>query len=164
MIKPIVKLNKMAMNESIATTCCYAWNGMSLLGSAQILHGGRLDAEVFYKYFYPETNFTVEVKDAWLNVGVLPSYQFRDKVTDVVDLPYRSGGEWYVGREPLTQFGGLELVPEAKEAWVLANPVNYFKKVESHTDIKHVGATEPHNKWNANATWLADHLAVQYSS
>lgn len=164
MIKPIVNMNYMAMNESIATTCCYAWNGTSILGTAQVLHGGKLDATTYYKYFYPETHDEVEVKPVWMNVGIVPNWEYRSRVADVANLPYLSGGEWYDGQTALTQFGGTTLTDAGKIAWVIASPTSYFKKTVDHTEIKHIGATSAHYQWQNGNAWLVDHNAVQYSS
>lgn len=164
MIKPIVNMNRMAMNESIATTCCYAWNGTSLLGSAQVLHGGNLGAVTYFKYYYPETNNSVQVNEAWMNVGVVPNYNYRDRVTGTTNLPYLSGGEWYDGQAAITKFGGLELTEAGKEAWLIARPVNYYKQTVDHVEITHTGATSAHYQWQNGNAWLVDHKAVQYSS
>ena len=51
MLKPVVNMNKMAMNESIATTCCFVWNGTSYAGSATMPHGGTLVAKYNTAYY-----------------------------------------------------------------------------------------------------------------
>ncbi len=175
MLKPIVSMNQMAMNESIATTCCYTWNG-NVTGSASVLHGGKLDVSYSYRYFYPETytgdkNFVgaeYEVSRGWLNTNlpVVPNWEYRGFVVSAGALPYQSGAEWYdgYGDKPITKDNGLALSDYGKEHWLYKNPATFYNKVMSGTSITHTGATSAHYKWTSGNNWLADHDAVQYSS
>ena len=67
MLKPVVNMNKMAMNESIATTCCFVWNGTSYAGSATMPHGGTLVAKYNTTYYLKDANRGVEVSKGWIN-------------------------------------------------------------------------------------------------
>ena len=170
MLKPIVSMNQMAMNESIATTCCYTWNG-NVTGSASVLHGGKLDVSYSYRYFYPQTytgtksngwkDAECEISKVWLNVGVAPS---RDHMEDAQrdSMPYQCGGEWCLDGKALTKYQGLEIA-DGVEGWVIKTP-NFYTSVKTGTNITHVGATSAHYKWTSGNNWLADHTAVQYSS
>ena len=170
MLKPIVSMNQMAMNESIATTCCYTWNG-NVTGSANVLHGSKLDVSYSYKYFYPETytgtkaegwkDAVCEISKGWLNVGVAPSRNNMDAAKGD-HVPYQCGGEWCLDGKVLTKFGGLEIADKV-EGWVIKTP-NFYTSVKTGTNITHVGATSAHYRWTSGNNWLADHDAVQYSS
>ena len=164
MLKPIVSMNQMAMNESIATTCCYKWNGVSVTGSATVLHGGKLDVNYHYGYYYPETNETIKVSNGWMNVAVVPNYEYKERVMSSANLPYLCGGDWYDGDAAITKWGGIELTDAGKVAWKIKDPSSYYKKVLEGYDITHKGATSAHYKWTSGNNWLADHTAVQYSS
>ena len=176
MLKPIVSMNQMAMNESIATTCCYTWNG-NVTGSASVLHGGKLDVSYSYRYFYPETytgdkdfvGAECEVSSGWLSnsLPVVPNWDNRRLVTGAT-LPYKSDGEWYdyFGDKPeaITKDNGFTLTDYGKKHWLLKNPATFYNKVTAGTNITHTGATSAHYKWTSGNNWLADHAAVQYSS
>ena len=167
MLKPIVSMNQMAMNESIATTCCYTWNGNTITGSATVLHGGKIEASVKYGYYYPGTDAPDRekfiVSDGWLNV---PCYYIGSDYATVLsseaNLPYKSGGDWYSGLTPLTSNkGNIELLDDK---WVFADPASYYVQYKKSTTLNHVDATSAHNKWTESKNWLMDHTAVQYSS
>ena len=177
MLKPIVSMNQMAMNESIATTCCYTWNG-NVTGSASVLHGGKLDVSYSYRYFYPETytgdkNFVgaeFEISKGWLSNGlpVVPNWETKGIATQAGGMPYKCGGEWYdffsEKPEAITKDNGLALTDYGKEHWLLKNPATFYNNVVAGTNITHTGATSAHYKWTSGNSWLSDHDAVQYSS
>ena len=94
MLKPIVSMNQMAMNESIATTCCYVWNGTSLLGSASLPHGGSLKAgskTQWYVWNGTKTEAT-NLNSSWL------SWQGGHVTTAYAGLKLSTGvnGDWIV--------------------------------------------------------------------
>ncbi|MDD7446402.1 MAG: hypothetical protein PUK79_08255 [Clostridiales bacterium] len=166
MLKPIVSMNQMAMNESIATTCCYKWNGNTITGSATVLHGGKIDAHVKYGYYYPGTDAPDRekfvVSDGWLNV---PCYYVGSDYASVLssehNLPYKSAGDWYTGLDAITTNQGNIVV---NTNWVFKDPASYYVKYKKSTTLNHIGATSAHYKWTEGNNWLADHAAVQYSS
>ena len=165
MLKPIVSMNQMAMNESIATTCCYKWNGVSITGSATVLHGGELKVNYSYEYIYPGTDAPgatkVVVSSGWLTVPCVPTgsdnYEF---VKTAANLPYKSAGDWYYGDTAITTNGGNIVVGN----WAFTDPTSYYTKKVAGKSIQHVGATSAHDEWTSGNNWLADHAAVQYSS
>ena len=166
MLKPIVSMNQMAMNESIATTCCYKWNGVSITGSATVLHGGNLNASYTYDYYYPDntqkiTNST-PVSNAWFNVPLAPTYAYKDLVKDGYSVPYKSAGEWYVDNTPITQYAGTDIIDTT--AWKWVNPDTFYTAYKTGVSLEHVGSTSAHYKYQYGNEWLADHAAVQYSS
>ena len=166
MLKPIVSMNQMAMNESIATTCCYKWNGNTITGSATVLHGGKIDAYKTYGYYYPGTDApnedVFEVSNGWLNV---PCYyvgaDFASVLGSEANLPYKSAGDWYTGTTAITSNQG-NIVLDTN--WKFADPASYYVKYTKSTTLKHVGSTSAHYQWTEGNNWLADHTAVQYSS
>ena len=167
MLKPIVSMNQMAMNESIATTCCYTWNG-NVTGSANVLHGGKLDVNYNVTYYYPETNNGVKVSAGWLTVGVAPTYNFAKRVESGEYMPYQSSGdwgwEWAQGGNLITDNARTTVVADAKDEWKIVNPQTFYKQVKSDPIITHTSATSAHYKYTSGNNWLADHTAVQFSS
>ena len=168
MLKPIVSMNQMAMNESIATTCCFKWGGTAI-DAATVLHGGKLDVKYNYTYYYPETNKGVKVSDGWLGVGVAPTYTYADRTESGEYMPYRSSGawgnwEWAQGNQQITYDARTKVVPGMEDEWKIVNPETFYKKVQSDPIVTHVGATSAHYKFVSGHNWLMDHTAVQYSS
>ena len=67
MIRPVVSLCQMAMNESIATTCCYKRVSDNIAETPVTLHGGKLSNKANTKYFFPGGG---EIPGMWLNKSV----------------------------------------------------------------------------------------------
>ena len=167
MLKPIVSMNQMAMNESIATTCCYKWNGNEITGSATVLHGGKIEVNKKIGYYYPGTKAPTEkvgfvVSDGWLNVPCIPTGANYTFVADATHLPYKSGGDWYtVAGDPITEFGSHIVL----DGWTFnVAPKDYYTAYVKEKKLNHVGSTSAHYQWTSGNNWLADHEAVQYSS
>lgn len=173
MLKPIVSMNEMAMNESIATTCCYIWNGVSVAGTATLPHGGKLiQTRAASTYFLPFSD--VQVSDGWLSVGITV------KDPNLVNAhAYQSGGEWYVDSGalnpsvPVTMNGGWTLntvengglyTNDLKDRIAIGNGKGYYVEKKGAASMTHIGATSAHNRYTAGNNWLADHIAYQYSS
>ena len=171
MLKPIVSMNQMAMNESIATTCCYVWNGTSLLGSASLPHGGSLkagSATTWYVWNSDKTSAT-ELNTSWLNWQgghVNPASAGNRLSTGV-------GGDWIVYNhsngdywEPLYVDGKLNTTIATEGFCDHKNPetCKYFSRTNFSGKFTHTGATSAHYTYTSGNSWLADHTAVQYSS
>ena len=168
MLKPIVSMNQMAMNESIATTCCYTWNG-NVTGAANVLHGGKLDVKRSYYYVYPGTESPasaqeVVVSSGWLNVPVVPVGADNYARVSDTPVPYKSAGDWYYGEEAITTNNCNYEVDKSR--WYFTDPTTYYVKLEDVKKrvIKHVGSTSAHYKWTSGNEWLADHAAARFSS
>ena len=168
MLKPIVSMNQMAMNESIATTCCYTWNGNKITGSATVLHGGKIVANTPVYYIYPgsdgvtsETNELV-VSTAWLNADIVPLTKDLAQGVGGFPAPQQSGGEWYYNGTRLTNYGKIK--EEYKNVWTYQDPYKFYTKMNGKTTLNHVGSTSGHYKWTSGNDWLADHPAEQFSS
>lgn len=175
MQKPAVELHEMAMNESIATTCCYVWNGVSLVGSASLPHGGRLTPKYDTKYYYSMTGVSGQVSSIWLDksVGIHPGTQ---KAADETYAVWRDpkDNEWYVatssGTYCVTTGDGFQI--DNSPGALFAR--NYrMKNIRSTRDATvtrtlvhfiHSRSTSPHNMYTSGNNWLPDHQAYQYSS
>ena len=165
MLKPVVSMNTMAMNESIATTCCYVWNGTSLAGAASLPHGGELVAKSNTTYYTAIGG--AEMNKSWVNwTG-----------GHVIDAYAAKNGHYHANLE------GKGVVTTPNDADVLmdaaAGPAYEWVKLGfcSHNDsncpyvkeskldyMKHVGATSAHYSFTANNEWKMDHQAFQYAS
>ena len=172
MLKPIVSMNQMAMNESIATTCCYVWNGTSLLGSASLPHGGQLVAgskTAYYTWNGAKTE-AKEINKSWLKFSghVTPAYASYTynpsdsqganvafakvmKGADVLDLYDEKGN-----LNTAIATGGF-CTHNSSDCW-------YTKETSFDKTFTHTGATSAHYNLTGGNIWLADHTAVQYSS
>ena len=172
MLKPIVSMNQMAMNESIATTCCYVWNGNSILGSASLPHGGTLVGNKSGTKYY--VNGT-EMDSSWMNwtAGhVTPTYA-RYKVTTGVDgkwivIDHSRSGYW---ENLYNDDGSLKTVIATAKVCNHSDTDRangycpYVKVSGSYTGkFTHTGATSAHYNLTGGNSWLVDHDAVQFSS
>ena len=172
MLKPIVSMNQMAMNESIATTCCYVWNGTSLLGSASLPHGGQLVAKNSTTWYVWDDTKTQAAKlnTSWLN------WKGGHVTTSYADSKYATGvnGDDIVYYHSTT--GSWETMYDEKgnlKSWIATagycdhkNPetCKYFSRTNFDKAFTHTGSTSAHYTWTGGNSWLADHTAVQYSS
>lgn len=160
MLKPIVSMNTMAMNESIATTCCFVWNGTSYAGSASLPHGGKLVGSSSSTYYFKNANRGTVVSKGWLN------YKYGHVVcggTVENSAPYESGGKWYVGDALISSLPTTDVKPTAYCDHSIAANCEY-EKVSSFSGMKHIGATSAHYTYTSGNNWLVDHTAYQYSS
>ena len=165
MLKPIVSMNKMAMNESIATTCCYIWNGTSVAGSAILPYGGNLYQNKVSTYYYPKTDLAVS--SAWLDLPLVAKNEAAARALDLsshVNLPIKSNGNWYVGSEPLTRENGMELTALGDQYYKVGNPRAEYAVYVTSGDMMHANAKAAHANVNNQNRWLADHKAYQYAS
>ena len=188
MLKPIVSMNQMAMNESIATTCCYVWNGTSLLGSASLPHGGALKANSKSPlYLKLSDTDSCALNSSWLNyhAGHVNNATYAGYVINK-GLPGRIGSldetpghyeDWVVYKHNATADWEpiRDTVTTALKPFITAVPGGYcahngdancpYYKVTSFAgSFTHTGATSGHYTWTGGNSWLADHTAVQYSS
>ncbi len=163
MEKPIVREILMAMCESVATTCCYSVTGTAPLSFAATLHGGKLKCEYVYAYYAKGSD--APLGDGWLDwTGGHVNGEFAANC-----LPVRENGTWRILMRSTNETLTLE---QAKALEILDN-IGYCPHEQSNcrygrsvTDTKttHVGATSPHSAYVQNNSFLADHIAYQYSS
>ena len=175
MLKPIVSMNQMAMNESIATTCCYVWNGTSILGSASLPHGGKLNAgsETPYYTWDEGHNNAVAIDSSWLKwTGghVSTAYASKKYLYNGVDsegknIVYIEGNP--TSAAPLFDANGkLNTKIAVNGTFCTHNSSDcwYTKETSFAKSFQHVGATSAHYTWTSGHEWLKDHTAVQFSS
>ena len=153
MLKPVVNMNKMAMNESIATTCCFVWNGTSYAGSATMPHGGTLVAKYNTTYYLKGANRGMEVSKGWVN------WKGGHIEHDSWNLfpPYESGDKWFVnnGTEQELTSGNDNLV-NIDFNWCDHNNAGCaYEKVSTLASMTHVGATSAHYNYTSGNSSLA---------
>ena len=150
MLKPVVNMNKMAMNESIATTCCFVWNGTSYAGSATMPHGGTLVAK-YNTAYYLKSNRGLEISKGWTN--------WKGGHITTTDLmaypPYESAGKWYCNTVELTSANTASL-PGLTFGWCDHNNAGCaYEKVSTLASMTHVGATSAHYNYTSGNSSLA---------
>ena len=158
MLKPIVSMNTMAMNESIATTCCYVWNGTSIAGSASLPHGGQLFQAKSTKYYFPKSD--MQVSSAWMNLPLVAKE--AEMVTSNAALPYKSAGLWYDNANNLVADEVGHQIFDDRYAF--GNPKTYYTAYTTPGNMMHTGATSAHANVTFGNAWLADHQAYQFAS
>ena len=171
MLKPIVSMNQMAMNESIATTCCYVWNGTSLLGSASLPHGGQLVAgsKTTYYTWNKDRTGAAAISGSWLNwKGGHVRPVFADWKYNAVDS--QGNNVAYVSKDNVRTDLYVNGVVNAEIA-IDANYCDhkgadcwYTKETSFNKSFTHVGSTSAHYTYTGGHSWLADHPAAQFSS
>ena len=153
MLKPVVNMNKMAMNESIATTCCFVWNGTSYAGSATMPHGGTLVAKYNTEY-YLKVDRGLKISKGWINWK-------GGHITDTSLMavpPYESAGKWYCA--------GVELTSANASTYGWADSIDFnwcdhnnpgcaYEKVSTLASMTHVGATSAHYNYTSGNSSLA---------
>ena len=186
MLKPIVSMNQMAMNESIATTCCYVWNGTSILGSASLPHGGQLKANNKTNLYLALSETTsVPLNSSWLNyhAGHVNNAEYAGYVInkglpgrigceletpghydDWVVYQHNANGNWEPIHDKVTTALKCFITPIGYCAHNGDANCPYVKVTSFAKSFTHTGATSGHYTWTGGNSWLADHTAVQYSS
>ena len=171
MLKPIVSMNQMAMNESIATTCCYVWNGTSILGSASLPHGGQLKANSNSASYVQIGNTRYALNGTWWGyTGGHANTEWAAKNVITTSIDSVSGAhDWSVKGEDggFTTMEDLIAWGDVKKGYCdHKNPETcpYFKVTSFAGTFTHTGATSAHYDMTSGNKWLADHTAVQYSS
>ena len=154
MLMPIVSMNKMSMNESVAASCCWRY----VLGVheqyPEILHGGKIGT-------------TYEVKLTLKN-------KYKDLKNGWLSLDYDVAANWAI--EPiyydpdnnLWKFSSNDTVVQKENVSVVKSPCphndgscSYYEEVPTYSQDMHIGATSAHANLKA---WDEPHKAVQYSS
>ena len=156
MLMPIVSMNKMSMNESVAASCCWRY----VLGVheqyPEILHGGKIGTTYEVKLEQKGDYKGVTISKGWLS------------------LPYDVSAGWVV--EPIYYDPDNSLWRFAKDHTVVQKesvsvaksscPHNdgscsYYNDVPTYSQDMHIGATSAHG---TEKKWDEPHKAVQYSS
>ena len=156
MLMPIVSMNKMSMNESVAASCCWRY----VLGVheqyPEILHGGKIGTTY-------EVNLTLAEGFENMATGWLA-------MSSDLKKDYSHWSDYQ-----------LNFNPDAEQQWTFAdgsnaNPLEgltgvycphddasclYYDEVPTYSQDMHIGATSAHANLKA---WDEPHKAVQYSS
>ena len=150
---PIVSLNNMAMNESVAATCCYRTDNINGAVVRCVLNGGWLDSK-------PSNNITYKVHKSW--IGLQGDYQMA------IDNPNRElvkqGDKWgyvnvqtgaFVALTANNDISGWELCDHS------VSSCQYFNAYEYSESVSHVDSTVAHV---AAKDWTVAHPAIRFNS
>ena len=157
MLMPIVSMNKMSMNESVAASCCWRY----VLGVheqyPEILHGGKIGTT--YEVKLTLKNKYQKMNNGWL---ALPYDVDVDNASRAIyydakkdDWFWQEGGKVYLKDDP----EGLKIVKSPCPH--NDGSCSYYKEVPTYSQDMHIGATSAHANLKA---WDEPHKAVQYSS
>ncbi len=158
MLMPIVSMNKMSMNESVAASCCWRY----VLGVheqyPEILHGGKIGTT--YEVKLTLKNKYKDLKSGWLalpydvDVDVAGREIYYDPARD--DWFWENAkGNRYV-KEILSPNNIVKSSCPHNDG-----SCSYYEEVPTYSQDMHIGATSAHAN---EKKWDEPHKAVQYSS
>ena len=162
---PIVSLNNMAMNESVAATCCFAAVNVNGHNYETVLSGGYLTDKISGKPVYKTT-----VNKSWLTIpgDYMAGTAGWTLTQELVN------GAWTLGaKDPDGKFYKLaDCTPVAEGNYALYQPnltncdhngdyCAYVANVDTIIVKTHVGSTVEHS---ASKNWAADHAAIRFNS
>lgn len=181
MMMPIVSMNKMAMNESVATTCCYRQVPTPTAVYWEVLNGGWIGSG--YKDTLQWRDGYEHLEDinmsAWLNLG----YDLKGDAADVVDFMTNNTlvyGAVNATAEPKYWINSVsQLMPNMSLGTQIANVsggktllgdvcdhdgtnCNYRVLAAVYSENQHFESTSKHDTGKAN--WQNPHDATQFSS
>jgi hypothetical protein len=156
-------MNKMAMNESVAATCCYRFETVNFAAIQQILHGGYItDIMVTEIDLKPG----IAISDAWKAYGKYPAWPdaagYLKNYTPVkgdFDANPATADSWMLKKGD-TVIG----VPNDFVDYDLTNPATcpYVWEVTEWKLNQHVGSTTAHS--TDDGAFAKAHKATQYAS
>ena len=158
MLMPIVSMNKMSMNESVAASCCWRY----VLGVheqyPEILHGGKIGTT--YEVKLTLKNKYKGLKSGWLAQGydVTPDLALQSISYDPDEKQwYHPSGKWIVNATNVAKYvvDGTQGCPHNDGS------CSYYEEVPTYSQDMHIGATSAHAN---EKKWDEPHKAVQYSS
>ena len=158
MLMPIVSMNKMSMNESVAASCCWRY----VLGVheqyPEILHGGKIGTTYEVKLQLKEEY--AGLKNGWLSLNY-------DVVPERAALRIDYDPDAKVWRYATTGTA-IDKDTFAAMDWIAKSPCphndgscSYYNEVPTYSQDMHIGATSAHG---TEKKWDEPHKAVQYSS
>ena len=157
---PIVSLNNMAMNESVAATCCYSHNHINGHYFDSVLNGGALEIRIAETPIYKD-----QLMRSWLSVTT-GDYVEATQGLELTSEFNTVTGAWEYG----TYVEGT-WTPLAKCTKVdnfnlgycdhKGEYCSYIKDYKHEQYTAHVGATVAHS---ASKNWAADHAAIRFNS
>ena len=156
MLMPIVSMNKMSMNESVAASCCWRY----VLGVheqyPEILHGGKIGTTYEVKLQLKGDYAKNGVKNGWLSLDydVAPNWAVEPIYYDPDNKLWKlSANDTVVQKENVTVVKSYCAHDDGS--------CSYYQEVPDYQQDMHIGATSAHaNKKN----WAEPHKAEQYSS
>ncbi len=161
MLMPIVSMNKMSMNESVAASCCWRY----VLGVheqyPEILHGGKIGTTYEVKLTLKGDYVTNGVASGWLSQGydVSPAlaWQSISYNPDTNQWYLRSDNNWIVNATNVAPY----VVSNTQGCPHNDGSCSYYKEVPTYSQDMHIGATSAHG---TEKKWAEPHKAEQYSS
>ena len=158
MLMPIVSMNKMSMNESVAASCCWRY----VLGVheqyPEILHGGKIGTTYEVKLQLKGDYATNGVASGWLSQGydVTPEIALHSiSYNPDTKQWYRASDGWSVNATSVAPYVVKSSCPHNDGS------CSYYKEVPVYQQDMHIGATSAHAN---EKKWDEPHKAVQYSS
>ena len=157
MLMPIVSMNKMSMNESVAASCCWRY----VLGVheqyPEILHGGKIGTT--YEVKLTLKNKYKDLKSGWLalpyDVDVVAAGREIFYNPEKNDWFWKNGNEDRYVKEILSPDRIVKSSCPHNDG-----SCSYYQEVPVYQQDMHIGATSAH----VTDTWDEPHKAVQYSS
>ena len=160
MLMPIVSMNKMSMNESVAASCCWRY----ILGVheqyPEILHGGKIGTT--YEVVLTLESKYKDLKSGWL---AIPFDVTADCAMKPINYhPDEEGGVWkYASSGKVVKKSDLAAAEKLARSSCDHSDAGceYYFDVPTYSQDMHIGATSAHANLKA---WDEPHKAVQYSS
>ena len=159
---PIVSLNNMAMNESVAATCCFSATNINGHAYETVLNGGYVTDKIGNKITY-------SVDKSWLTI---PG-DYQEAVDGLKLTQGYINGAWVLGAAgdgTFTKLADCTWVAAGNQAFYEENLTNcdhageychYISTIEPTFTKVHVGATVEHA---AAKDWAGTHAAIRFNS
>lgn len=158
MQNPVVSLNEMAMNESVAATCCFVAANINGHDYETVLNGGYLTDRVTNEIVYG-------VDTSW--VAVLGDYSAAS-ATNPLYSKYVNG-EWLLGAMVGEEFVTLDKLavvsttnPDLTYCDHKGDYCHYVTAIDPVFSRVHVGSTVEHT--SGGKKWSEVHNAIRFSS
>ena len=157
MLMPIVSMNKMSMNESVAASCCWRY----VLGVheqyPEILHGGKIGTTYEVKLQLKEEY--AGLKNGWLSLDydVIPGVAACAISYDPDNKVWRDANDVAIDKATLASY------KQVVKSYCTHDDgsCSYYNEVPTYSQDMHIGATSAHGN---EKKWAEPHKAVQYSS
>ena len=156
MIKPIVSMNKMAMNESVATSCCFAeivTSNNKIMWD--VLYGGYIGSNLVYDHAWDE-----DTSKSW---KWLP-YDVKGITTQSLTMTVVDGKNVYMvdGTMTLEQWIGHGHGSKGKDCAHVDGYCDYITSDYKLVDDQHIDSTGAH--FSGGDNWAKPHKATKHSS
>ena len=149
---PIVSLNAMAMNESVAATCCYKQEQINGYFYETVLSGGSMTYVI-------DTNKNLKVDSTWLS---LPG-DYDEAFTAGTKIVTVAGVDYCLDGSDLKKISELTVRDYWKYCDHTKSDCTYWFQASTPTaTYSHVGSTVEHTA--GGKTWAEPHQAVRFNS